>query len=145
MHDSEREGSEHVIARPHGEDEYRKLKDQYQLFYDQEEDLRANEDSEIIQDEVERGLQQQDLQDEQEEEDEVGIEDPEYFVPMPRRAKSDGEIIETYQFRMYDSDDDYNQISLHEQSDEYIEEGLGNKPYNLNKEDIEVILQKNVF
>ena len=137
VHDSEGEGSEHVIVRPRGEDEYRKLKDQYQLFYDQEEDLRANEDSEIIQDQVERGLQQ-DPQDEQEEE-EIGIEDPEYFVPIPRRAKSDGEILEAYQFRMYDSDEDYNQISLHEQSDEYIEEGLGTKPYNLNKEDIEVV------
>lgn len=103
-----------------GDDNYRKLKDQYQQYYE-EGDLKDHEeyDNEEI------------LRDDEEEEQQVSG----FANPLPRRAKSDGEIIQNYQFDLNDSEDD-NNISLHGEGEEYFD-ALDKKKFHFEKPDIQ--------
>ena len=98
-----------------GEDNYRKLKDQYQQFYE-EGDIKDHEEYEH--EEIVREGEE---------------EDSGFAKPLPRRAKSDGEIILNYQFDLDDSEDD-NNISLHGEYEEYFDMALDKKNYHFENQ-----------
>jgi len=109
--------SEQIENAGPGDDNYRRLKDQYQQFYE-EGDLKDHEENNQI----------EYLHQEGEDNQESG-----FGKPMPRRTKSDGEII--LKFELDDSEDD-NNISLHGEGEEYYD-ALDKKKFYFDKPEIQ--------
>jgi len=113
-----------VLGGHSNDDDYQKLREQYHKFYE-DDDLKGEGEEDYDEEEAELRRQevaalrraQQQEQDEEEREEREGSE-VEFAVEIPRRAKSDGEIIDNYQFNLDDSEDD-NNISLHSGGDEF--------------------------
>lgn len=126
--DEEAESSEQAGPGGNFVERYRQIKDQYQVLYDQEdlrggveegEDVRNESDLDVDQDIID--INEEGAPQRVDEERELEKEGSEYFTaPPPRMAKSDGEIIENYQF---DLEEEESQVIIND-GHEYIEDEL---------------------